>query len=71
MRITRSTKAGTEMSIGATAVLDTEESFYEQLEATLNRVPRSNVQVVLGDFNAEVGREAVFFPTMTPRDIQR
>lgn len=43
---------------------DKKDSFYEQLEATINRVPRGDVKVVLGDFNAKVGREAAFFPTI-------
>ena len=40
------------------------ESFYAQLEATLAKVPRGDVKLVLGDFNAKVGKEAAFFPTI-------
>ncbi|XP_067619871.1 craniofacial development protein 2-like [Eurosta solidaginis] len=39
-------------------------TFYEQLERTYQRWPRHDIQVVLGDFNARVGKEGVFGPTV-------
>ena len=33
------------------------EGFYESLKATIDRVPRSDKLIVLGDFNARVGRD--------------
>ena len=33
------------------------ERFYESLKATIGRVPRSDKLIVLGDFNARVGRD--------------
>ena len=33
------------------------ERFYESLKATIGRVPRSDKLIVLGDYNARVGRD--------------
>ena len=37
-------------------------AFYEQLEDILARTPRSHRLVLLGDFNARVGRQAEIWP---------
>ncbi|XP_054082831.1 craniofacial development protein 2 isoform X1 [Zeugodacus cucurbitae] len=41
----------------------TKDAFYERLERTYERCPRHDVKVVLGDFNARVGKEGVFGTT--------
>ena len=38
--------------------------FYERLEETYDRCPEHDIKIVLGDFNAKVGRENVFHPTV-------
>jgi hypothetical protein len=36
------------------------ESFYEELEQVFDQFPRYHVKILLGDFNAKVGREDIF-----------
>jgi hypothetical protein len=38
------------------------DSFYEELEQMLDQCPMYHMKVLLGDFNAEVGRKEVFKP---------
>ncbi|XP_054089054.1 craniofacial development protein 2-like [Zeugodacus cucurbitae] len=40
------------------------DTFYERLERTYERCPRHDVKIVLGDFNARVGKEGVFGTTV-------
>ncbi|XP_054082672.1 uncharacterized protein LOC105219245 isoform X1 [Zeugodacus cucurbitae] len=40
------------------------DTFYERLERTYERCPRHDVKIVLGDFNARLGKEGVFGPTV-------
>ncbi|KAJ4443467.1 hypothetical protein ANN_05139 [Periplaneta americana] len=40
------------------------DSFYEKLEHTFDQLPRYHMKVLLGDFNAEVGRKDIFKPTI-------
>ena len=42
----------------------TKDAFYDKLEVLYNRCPRSNIKVLVGDFNAKVGREGIFGPTV-------
>jgi len=37
--------------------------FYEELEHVFDHFPKYHMKVLLGDFNAKVGRENVFKPT--------
>jgi hypothetical protein len=39
------------------------DSFYEELERGFDHFPRYNTKIILGDFNAKVGRENIFKPT--------
>jgi hypothetical protein len=39
------------------------DSFYEELEHILDHVPKYHMKILLGDFNAKVGRENIFKPT--------
>lgn len=36
------------------------DEFYDNLEHTLNEIPRSRIRIVLGDFNAKLGKENIF-----------
>ncbi|XP_061720037.1 craniofacial development protein 2-like [Cydia pomonella] len=40
------------------------DEFYEQLEMVYEQIPSFDVKIVLGDFNAKVGREDIFIPTI-------
>lgn len=43
---------------------EAKESFYERLEEVYDQCPRYDVKIVLGDFNAKVGREGLFGPAV-------
>ena len=43
---------------------DSEDSFYEELEQVFGHFPRYHMKILLGDFNAKVGRENIFKPTI-------
>jgi hypothetical protein len=43
---------------------DSKDSFYEELEQVFDHFPRYHIKILLGDFNAEVGRENIFKPTI-------
>lgn len=36
---------------------DVKDTFYSQLESTINAIPSSDVKITLGDFNAQIGKE--------------
>jgi hypothetical protein len=40
------------------------DSFYEELGLVFDQFPRYDMKILLGDFNAEVGREDVFKTTI-------
>ena len=39
------------------------DSFYEELEQVFHHFPKYNMKILLGDFNAKVGRENIFKPS--------
>jgi hypothetical protein len=39
-------------------------SFYEELEQVFDHFPKYHMKILLGDFNAKVGRENIFKPTI-------
>jgi hypothetical protein len=39
---------------------DSQESFYEELEQVFDHFPKYCVKIMLGDFNAKLGRERIF-----------
>jgi hypothetical protein len=39
-----------------------EDSFYEELECVFDKFPKYHMKILLGDFNAKVGREDIFKP---------
>ena len=40
------------------------DSFYEELEQVFDHFPKYCMKILLGDFNAKVGRENIFNPTI-------
>jgi hypothetical protein len=43
---------------------DSKDSFYEELEQVFDHFPKYHMKILLGDFNAKVGRENIFRPTV-------
>jgi exonuclease III len=43
---------------------DVKDSFYKELERVFDRFPKYHMKIVLGDFNAKVGKEDIFKPTI-------
>jgi len=41
-----------------------EEEFYNLLEQNINQLARSDIKIILGDFNAKVGKESIYRPTI-------
>jgi len=42
---------------------ESKDSFYEELEEVFDHFPKYHLKILLGDFNAKVGRENIFKPT--------
>jgi hypothetical protein len=40
------------------------DSFYEELERVFDKFPKYHMKILLGDFNAKVGMEEIFKPTI-------
>jgi hypothetical protein len=43
---------------------DKKNSSYEELERVFDQFPKCHMKILLGDFNAKVGREDIFKPTI-------
>jgi exonuclease III len=43
---------------------DVKDIFYEELESVFDKFPKYHKKILLGDFNAKVGREDIFKPTI-------
>jgi hypothetical protein len=43
---------------------DVKDSFYEEMERVFGKFPKYHMKTLLGDFNAKVGREDIFKPTI-------
>jgi hypothetical protein len=43
---------------------DSKDSFYEKLEQVFDNFPKYHTKILLGDFNAKLGREDIFKPTI-------
>jgi len=43
---------------------DGSKDFYKELEQVFDRFPKYHTEMLLGEFNAKVGRENVFKPTI-------
>jgi exonuclease III len=39
---------------------DVKDSFYEEMERVFDKFPKYHKKILLGDFNAKVGREDIF-----------
>jgi hypothetical protein len=50
---------------------DTKDSFYKELEQVFEHFPQYHIKILLGDFNAKVGRENVFKPTIGNESIHQ
>jgi hypothetical protein len=46
---------------------DIKDSFYEELGRVFDQCPKCNLKILLDDFNAKVGREDIFKPTIGMR----
>jgi hypothetical protein len=40
------------------------DMFYEELEHVFDKFNKCHIKILLGDFNAELGREDIFKPTI-------
>jgi exonuclease III len=43
---------------------DVKDSVYEELERVFDKFPKYHMKILLGDFNAKVGRGDIFKPTI-------
>jgi hypothetical protein len=43
---------------------DTKDRLYEEVEHVFDKYPKYHIKILLGDFNAKVGREDIFKPTI-------
>jgi hypothetical protein len=43
---------------------EVKDSFYEDLERVFDKFPNYHMKILLGDFNAKIGREDIFKPTI-------
>jgi hypothetical protein len=50
---------------------DVKDSFYEELERLFHKFPKYHMKVLLGDFNAKVGREVIFKPTIENESVRK
>jgi len=50
---------------------DSKDGFYEELEQVLNHFPKYHTKILLGDFNAKVGRENIFKPTISNESLNQ
>lgn len=48
---------------------DEKDSFFEELQTCLDVCPRGDIKIVIGDCNAQVGRETYFRPTIGKHSI--
>jgi exonuclease III len=45
-------------------ISDMKDGFYEELEHVFDKFPKYHTKILSGDFNAKVGREDIFKPTI-------
>ena len=50
---------------------ESKDSFYEELKQVFDQFPKSHMKIVLGDFNAKVGRENIFKPTIGQESLHQ
>jgi hypothetical protein len=44
-------------------------SFYYELERVFDKFPKYHIKILLGNFNAKVGREGIFKPTAGNKNL--
>jgi hypothetical protein len=49
---------------------DTKVRFYKELEHVFDKFPKYHMKILLGDFNATIGREDIFKPTIWNESLQ-
>ena len=49
---------------------DSKDSFYKELEQVFDNFPKNHIIIPLGDFNANVGRDNIFKPTLGNKSLQ-
>ena len=49
----------------------TKDSFYEELELLFEHFPTYHLKILLGHFNAKLGRENIFKPTIRNENLQQ
>jgi hypothetical protein len=47
------------------------DSFYEELEPVFDQFPKYHMTILLGDFNAKLGREDIFKPTIGNESLRK
>ena len=47
------------------------DSFYEESEQVFDHFPKYHMKILLGDFNAKVGRENIFKPTIGQESLHQ
>jgi hypothetical protein len=45
-------------------IYDVKDSFFEELELVFDKFPKYHMKILLGDFNAKVGKGDIFKPTI-------
>ena len=50
---------------------ESKDSFYEKLEQVFDHLPKFHMKILLGDFNAKVGRENIFKPIICYESIHQ
>jgi hypothetical protein len=50
---------------------DVKNSFYKELERVFDKFPKHHMKILLGDFNAKVGREDIFKPTIGNESLHK
>ena len=50
---------------------ESKDSFYEELEQVFDHFPKYHMKMLVGDFNAKVGRENIFKPTTGPESLHQ
>jgi hypothetical protein len=46
------------------------DNFYEELEQVFDQFPRYHMKILIGDFNAKVGREDIFKPIIAYESLR-
>jgi hypothetical protein len=50
---------------------DIKDRFYEELEYVFDKFPKYRMKILIGDFNAKVGREDIFKPTIGNESLHK